>query len=333
MAYQCALSFGRESTYGTSVAVTRSYEFAEEDWQVIDEDVLGDGYRSAAEGPRYDAFVRPVTGGTGSMTLQPTSKGMGLLLEALTGSGTSTLVSGTTYQQGFYIDQTALPSETVQKLVPMRDGTVGVQEFRGATATGWTLSLEPKGVLRLETQWDVREFAAGQNADALAYLAGKRFDFSGASFQTGTYTAPTTTALASGNAALTGVRGFSVAVDLKMDVDGVYTGNNAGKKDQPAASDLPEITVTITKEYQSDDLLDAYRAGTHMCFVATLTTPESLSTGSPTFQVSFPSLRPKGPLPKTDKGIIVTDLTYVATWNGTQHPMYLATRTADTALA
>ena len=127
MAYQCAISVGRESTYGTGVATGRALEFAEEDWQLIDEDVEGEGYRSGAILPRHDAVTRPVTGGTGSLRIQPTSKGLGLLLEELTGgTATSNLVGGTTYQQVFTLDSASLPSTTVQRQVPRRGGVFGL---------------------------------------------------------------------------------------------------------------------------------------------------------------------------------------------------------------
>lgn len=334
MAYLCAMSAGRESTYGTAVTTGRAYEFTEEDWQLIDEDVKAEGYRSGASVARSDAVVRPVTGATGSFTTQPTSRGMGLLLEECMGAGASTLVSGTTYQQVFTLGSAALPAATWKRLVPTRAGVVTVQTFKGVVVTDFELKMDAKGVLTLSINRDAREFDAALSADALVYTIGQRFTFAGASFQTGTLTAPTTTALASATTSWAGIRSFGVKVDHKLDTDSVYTGNNAGKKDKPAPSDLAEITVTIGKEHIDSDLITAYRAGTHVALVATFVTTESLSTGAPTLQVVLPSLRPKGPLPKTDKGIIATDLTFEAFDNGSAaQPIWIVTRTSDAALA
>lgn len=328
MTYRCAISLGRESVYGTPVTTGRAYEFSDEGFDLGDLDVEGEGYRSGDDGAREADIIRPIVSAKGSLTLQPTSKGMGLLLEELLGTGVSTLVSTGLYQQNFSFADTP-KSVTVQKQLPARDQSILVQQFKGAVVTDWTLSMDAKGVLKLAINYDCRDaVATGLSADSLVYTIGTRFSFAGASFASGTYTAPTTTTLPAAGTAYAGVRAWSIKVDNKLDTDSVYTGGNSGLKDLPMPSDVREITMTADLELRDGTYQQAVRAGTASSFVATFTDG---STGQ--LVVGIPKLRPKGPLPKADKGLIVVSSQWKAYLDGTNPLLHLSTRTSDAALA
>ncbi len=330
--YRCALSFGKETTYGTAVATTHAVEFIDESFDLPDLDVEGEGFRSGDTVPRDGNVTRPVVSSTGGLSMQPTSKGMGLLLEWLMGAGSPALVGGTTWQQNFTLADLA-PSQTVQKQLPRRNQTLDVQQYKGSLVTSFEISMDAKGVLKLTIDCDNRDVAVGGTADALVYVVGTRFAFAGGSFGTGAFTAPTPTTLATAATPVAGVRSWSMKVDRKLDVDAPYNGNNSGLKDQPLPNALCEITMTAELELVDGAYAAAVRAGTPQSFVANFTA-EALSVGLASIQIAIPRLRPKGPLPKAAQGVITTSATYKVYSDGTStQPMWICTRTSDAALA
>lgn len=333
MSYLCALQAGREASYGAGATTAREYPIIDEAFDFPDPDVDGEGWYSGAEGPLDTAITRPVLAGSGSLTIQPMSKGFGLLAEELMGAATHTLVSGTTYQTLLTFADT-LPSAQWQKQLPERDGSTQVQDYVGCVVTSWDLTMESKGTLALAVNYDVRDPSGTGSADALVKITGTRFVFAGFSVQSGTITAPTTTTLGSGNAALAGVRGVKVTVDHKLDVDSPFNANNAGLKDQPMPSDLRSIEVELTRELVDETLETAFRNGTNVGLVLNFEA-ESLSTGKATLQIVLPSLRAKGPLPKVGKErILTTPYRLVAYKNASfAQRMWMVLRTSDAALA
>lgn len=334
MTYRCAISLGRETTYGTAVTTGREVAVMDEAFDWPDPDVDGEGFYSGAEGPLDTAICRPTTSGTGSLSLQPTSKGFGLLAEELMGAGASTLVSAGVYQQVFTFAD-VLPSVTVQKQVPQRDGTIVVQQHKGCVVTGFELGMDAKGILTLSLNYDVRDPSGTAAADALTKIVGTRFCFAGAASFTGTITAPTATALGVGSVPLEGVRSAKVTVDHKLDTDNPFHFGAAGLKDKPLPTgELRTIEVELTRELIDASFETAYRAGTNIGLVLTFES-ESLAAGKATVQIVLPALRAKGPLPKVSKeAVAVTPYKLVAYKTAAfAQRMWLVLRTSDAALA
>lgn len=334
MTYRCALSFGREASYGTQVTTGRAKHFITEGFDIPDLDVESEAYVPGSDVASLSGVTRPTKTAIGAMEYQPTTRGEGRMFETLMGAGLSALVSGTTYQQVFTFAD-VMPSETVQKQLPRRDQSIGTQTYRGVVNTGFEIKMDAKGVLAISADFDAREGVIGQAADALVTVMGERFVFAGAYFYSTLTSAPTSTALAVLANPVAGVRSWSVKVDHKLDTDATYTGNNAGLKDRPMPSDLREITMNASIEYQDDTFETAYLNGSALAFGARFQAlSETLSTGVPTIDVILPCLRAKGPMPKADKGLIVTDRTFKAYNNGTSaQRMWIVTRTADSALS
>ena len=335
MTYRCAISIGREAGYGTAVTTNRELAIIDEAFDVNDDDVDGEGYYSGDEGPRDTAVTRPVLGGSGSLSLQPTSKGTGLLLEEATGAtAVHTLVSSGIYQSVFTHGDTP-PSVTVQKQLPVaRTGSVAVQRFKGCIVTGYEISMDAKGILTFNLNYDVRDPYGTAAADALTKVFGTRYIFASAKSFSGTIVAPTTTALATGSSALAGVRTFKVTVDHKLDTDSPYNMNNGGYKDRPMPNDLRSIEVEITREFIDENFETALRAGTHMGLVFTFEA-ESLGASPAALQIVLPNLRPKGPLPKVGQDMILTTPYKLVAYKNASFAqrMWIVQRTSDAALA
>lgn len=334
MTYRCAISLGRESTYGSSVVTSREIAVIDEAFDWDDPEVDGEGFYSGTEGPSDTAICRPTIGGKGKLSFQPTSKGFGLLLEEMMGAAihNQTVANGVYQTVATFAD--SLPSVTVQKQLPKRDGSIAVQQFKGCLVTGFEFSMDAKGILQVSVDYDVRDPSGTAAADALTRIAGARFCFAGAKSYTGTITAPLTTALATGSVELSGVRSVKVAVDHKLDTDSPYNLNGSGLKDKPLPSDLRSIEVELTRELVDESMVTAWRNGTNVGLVLTFES-ESLGASNACLQIVLPSLRVKGPLPKVGKESVLTTPYKLVAYKSASFAqrMWAVLRTSDAALA
>jgi hypothetical protein len=335
MTYRCAITIGRESTYGTAVVTNRELAVIGEGFEAADNDVDGEGFYAGDEGPRDTGVTRPVLGGSGSLSLQPTSKGLGLMVEEIMGAAaTHTSVSAGIYQTLAVFGDT-YPSITLQKQLPIaRTGSLAVQQYKGCVVTGFDLTMDAKGVLQLAVNYDVRDPYGTASADALARVFGTRFSFAGAKSFSGTITAPTATALATGSTPLAGVRSFKVTVDHKLATDDPYNMNNGGLKDKPMPNELRTVEVELTRELVDESFETALRNGTSMGLVLTFEA-ESLGASNACLQVVLPSVRPKGPMPKVGQDMVLTTPYRLVAYKTAAFAqrMWLILRTSDVALA
>lgn len=97
---------------------------------------------------------------------------------------------------------------------------------------------------------------------------------------------------------------------------------------------LREVTGSMTIEYDSQTIGDAYLADTELAATLTFTSGEALSTGFAQFQIVTPAFKLDGELPKTNGTELVTqqvDFTVLDNLTAAQ-PLWLVLRTADSAL-
>ena len=338
MALQTDLSVGfkKESTYGTKVTVDRFLEFLPDEsldyeWQVINSKGLKVSNTGVARSSRR---VRTTSQGSGDVEFELVTKGMGTLFEALMGSGTSTLVSGSTYQQNFTL-ASALPSLTIQKGLVLADsgGTRNQYTFAGCVSTGFEINVPNADYATVKTSWDLRSFdtSTAYASPSYATTSGYHWGIAAATVG-GTVTAPTTTAIASGGTAVSNVRSFNLKVDHALSADRFNMGA-AGLKAAPYAG-VRVITGSIEMEHDSTTMHAALAADTELPITLTMTSTEALSTGFATFQVVLPACKLVKGLPKSNGGKVVTvsyefevlDNQVAAT------PMYVVFRTSDSAL-
>ena len=157
-----SVGFGVESTYGTAVTPTRWLEFTDEALTYTPNKVQGEGLRVGSYVARSNKRVTTTYDGGGVVTHETISKGMGLLLQAAFGTGTSTLVSGTTYQQLFTLGTSPSPL-TIQKGVVAGDagGTrvlrpEPARDDRPRRLPGWLRGVERHVFRRTRTRWPDR---------------------------------------------------------------------------------------------------------------------------------------------------------------------------------
>lgn len=329
----CSIGFGVESTYKTGVAPTVWPEFVEESMDWSKNTRQSAGLKVGSYVGRSRRRVVPTAAGSGDITIEAQSRGLGKIWRAVMGTGSSALVSGSTYQQIFTLGSSVPSALTIQKGLPMSDGTVSCTTFTGCMSTGFELSCPNGDIAMLRTSWDAGDISTAQSYTSPSYSTSSNlFHFGQGTVYTGTLTAPTSTVMASGTSAVAGVRSFSVSVNNNPDV-GRYNLNATGRKDIPLAG-VREIAVTMEIEHQSNTFRDAILADTEMFVLFDFTSANALSTGFEQLQVVLPALKFDSALAQSNAGnLIVQSTAAVGLDNETAaQPIWIVQRTADTAL-
>jgi len=329
-----------EVTYGTALTVTRFYEWdldqSEHQWDP--KRVQGSGMQVGDGGfGRADRSVSVLGQGAGKIGLDYQTKGMGVIVESLFGTGVSTLVSGSTFQQLFTSNLVGslLPARTVQYGIVRSDtgGTVDAYTYAGVTFPKMTLKCAAGEVLKGEFEWDARSQTKATGLATASYPAGllEPFHYGQVSEVTygGAVTVPTTTALKSGGTAVTNFRSFEMELDDNADIERWSLG---GTRNQPRIAKR-ECTLKVAAEYDAVVYDDALVNHTSNPFTITWTSSQALSTGFATLQLVFPATKITAgarPSPTTETPVTELELEVLKPASG--HAVYLVHRTADTTL-
>lgn len=330
----CSIGYKQESTYGTGVTVDRFLEFNSEDLDFTPARQTRKGMRVGRRTAISGRKITTTKQAGGPFETDIWTKGLGTLLQGAFGSGVSTLVSGSTYQQVFTWADT-LPSFTVQKGIPRVGGTVDAYTFLGMMVDSFTISIPSDDAATLSVEWDGRDMTTGTAYAAPSYVSSPNvYQWAHAAFTYGgTVTAPTATALASGGTPALDIRDLEITVNNNLNKER-WNGGLAGLKDKPTVG-IREVTGKFTAEYLARGYIDDFAADTERALTATLTSGEALSSGNATFQLVLSAIKLDGPgaVKSNDGDLITVEHTFTAYDNLTAaQPMYGVLRTADTAL-
>lgn len=330
------LMIGDETTYGTPVTVTRGYEHNPGDGMDYRPNrYQGEALRPGQVGDRRARRATPNFDYGGTFNTQPLSRGFGYLINKLMGGTPSnTVVSGAVHQVNHTLGG-ALKPFTLQQGIPRigADGSSTIDPFTyaGCVVPSWGLSMDNAGVLQLKFDVDARELST---ATALATYSGppvsaNLFTFAGASIYGGAYTAPTTTALATGGTALANVTNWNLDVSRNANVSR-FTFGNGGKKNIPVPGKAA-VTGTIGIEYTDQVYRDAYLADTDLTLVLNFEAA-TLATGKETIQINIANFRLDGELPKPNAEVTTASCNFTALENDTNPLLQIVQRTLDTTL-
>lgn len=333
------LGFKKETTFGTGVVVDTFAEFTEESLTWIPTFAQGAGMRVGQRVDYSDRRVLVKQEVGGSFAVEGLTKGLGKLFEAaLGGTGTSTLVSGTAYQQLFTPTTTDyLSSYTIQKgIPPLGGGATNPVTFTGMVCSGFDLTAPNAGIPSISFNWMGKGVDTATALATASYPTGvEQLSFiHGAITIGGTVTVPTATALATGGTATANVREVSLSYDNGLDSEGFNFGSTGSRTRKPALGKRA-ITGSMTVEYDSNTLRDAWLAQSDLAVVLTFATTTAISAGVfPTLQVTIPLVRLEGDIPQTNGGDVVTQSIDFTALDGrvAAHPLYVAIRTAETAI-
>lgn len=321
----CSVGLGVESVYGTAVARTRWFEFLDESFNFVKNVKQGVGLRVGSRVARSGRRVVASAEGSGDLTIEAVTKGLGLLWQLGLGSGTSTLVSAGVYQQVFTLGD-AMPSATIQKGIPRADGTVDAYTFTGCMVESLTIDCPNADNVKVKTSWNAKDMTTGAAYTAPSYATGPSvFTFAHGAVYSGALTAPTATALGSAATPVASIRSGSITIKHNLKTDR-YNCGGGGRKEKPFAG-VREISGSMVAEYADTAFRDAIVNDTSMTLVKTFT------AGLDVLQIVIPDVRFDGDIVKASTDLAMQDIK----WTGLDgltaaQPIWIVCRTADTAL-
>lgn len=321
----CSVGLGVESVYGTAVARTRWFEFLDESFNFVKNVKQGVGLRVGSRVARSGRRVVASAEGSGDLTIEAVTKGLGLLWQLGLGSGTSTLVSAGLYQQVFTLGD-AMPSATIQKGIPRADGTVDAYTFTGCMVESLTIDCPNADNVKVKTSWNAKDMTTATAYTAPSYATGPSvFTFAHGAVYSGALTAPTATALGSAATPVASIRSGSITIKHNLKTDR-YNCGGGGRKEKPFAG-IREISGSLVAEYADTAFRDAIVNDTSMTLVKTFT------AGADVLQIVIPDVRFDGDIVKASTDLAIQDIK----WTGLDgltaaQPIWIVCRTADTAL-
>ena len=321
----CSVGLGVESVYGTAVARTRWFEFLDESFNFVKNVKQGVGLRVGSRVARSGRRVVASAEGSGDLTIEAVTKGLGLLWQLGLGYGTSTLVSAGLYQQVFTLGD-AMPSATIQKGIPRADGTVDAYTFTGCMVESLTIDCPNADNVKVKTSWNAKDMTTATAYTAPSYATGPSvFTFAHGAVYSGALTAPTATALGSAATPVASIRSGSITIKHNLKTDR-YNCGGGGRKEKPFAG-VREISGSMVAEYADTAFRDAIVNDTSMTLVKTFT------SGADVLQVVIPDVRFDGDTVKASLDLAMQELK----WTGLDgltaaQPIWIVCRTADTAL-
>lgn len=321
----CSVGLGVESVYGTAVARTRWFEFLDESFNFVKNVKQGVGLRVGSRVARSGRRVVASAEGSGDLTIEAVTKGLGLLWQLGLGSGTSTLVSAGLYQQVFTLGD-VMPSATIQKGIPRADGTVDAYTFTGCMVESLTIDCPNADNVKVKTSWNAKDMTTATAYTAPSYATGPSvFTFAHGAVYSGALTAPTATALGSAATPVASIRSGSITIKHNLKTDR-YNCGGGGRKEKPFVG-IREISGSLVAEYADTAFRDAIVNDTSMTLVKTFT------SGTDVLQIVIPDVRFDGDIVKASTDLAMQDIK----WTGLDgltaaQPIWIVCRTADTAL-
>jgi hypothetical protein len=276
------LGIAAESTYGTFVAPTKFVEFTSESLQYQKTTAQSSGI---AAGRLVDLSSRRVVttkGATGSLSMEVTTKSMGLLLQALMGTSVTPVQQSTTtaYLQTHTLADSFGKSLTIQKGVPLTSGTVSDFSVVGCKVVSAEFSCEVGGMLMATFELDGKTVDEAQTLASPSYPTMAPFHFGQMALKTGAFGA---------EAARDGIRKVTVKIERPQATERYYAGQ-AGLKKEPIANDKVKITGSLETDYTETTLTDLFVSDAATSLVWEFT-GDLIETGQNyTFRVTLPAV-------------------------------------------
>ena len=333
-----AVGFKKETTFGTYIAPDKFVEFVSEDFAWVPEFSEGAALRYGKRMLAANRRVKVKESTTGSVEVEATTKGLGALFEAALGTGTSTVASGAAFQQLFTPTTTdPLPAYTFQKGIPLvGGGAAQPTSFTGCVCSGFELTAANGAIPTLKFNFVGKGIDTASAFVTPSYPASyELLSFVGGSIRIGgSVTPPTATALASGGTAAANVTDVDLTFENGLDEGGFFLGGSGQRGRRPVVG-LRSLTGTITAEYDSNTLRDAYLNQTDLAIVLKFAHPTAI-TGAyyPTLEITIPVVRLDGEVPKANAGEVITQEIGFTAVDGQSaaHPVYVAIVTAETTI-
>jgi hypothetical protein len=302
------LGVGLQSAYGTYQAPDRFYEF---DSAALSPDVkkLRSRGRGGGQYQRASRVRTSIGGGSGTLTLDAVTKGIGRLLYLAFGQVATTQIDTTAeYRHRFTPDAVGLRgiAGTVQGGWPMADtGTVQPISCIGGKITETKFSCAMDDLLKITTTWDFQKLVTTEPLEPDSYPQGA-VPFT---FLDGELTID-------GSSAAT-VKSVDATMTRPLKIDRRSFGGN---KREPLQNGELAVTGEFGSEFESVDAYDAWVTGEQLAdLVLTFLGPTIPTTTNPyKLVMTVPLLEYDGSAPTVDSDdVLEQTLPFKALWNET----------------
>lgn len=326
---------GKETTYGTAVAVTRGYEIISEDfagsYPRVQADALSGSYVD-----RGDRFAVNNKGASGTVTIEPLTRWFGDWLATMMGTVVTTGPTETTvYTHTATMGALSGKSLTVQVLRADETDTVQPWTYEGGKVTNFEFSNSVDQTLRCAIGMDF-EKESNPDAPSVPYtstvLAGAGLNTpTGANVMNWQY----------GNISVGGsqieVSEVSVKVDNSLNTDRWFISQTGGKK-EPKQDGKRKIEWSFTTTYKDNNFWEKVSSATIAGSYATLNAywegPILLGT------TLYPRLELQIPMARFDEGgptvsgpsALEQSFSGVGLYDGTNSALTVIYKSADTTV-
>ncbi|MEU9861331.1 phage tail tube protein [Streptomyces sp. NPDC047971] len=312
-----------ESTYGTFVAPTRFLEFTKESLVLKKTTAQSAGVAAGRLMALSDRRVLTQKEVSGSIEMEVTNTGMGLLLQALMGTTVTPAQQESTdaYLQVHNLADNFGKFLTIQKGVPLTTGVVTDKSFVGCKVAGAEFSCDVGGMLMSTWEIDGKDCSEAQTLATASYPARSPFHFGQMAIKAGAFES---------EVALDGIRKVSVKFERPMATDRFYAGQS-GLKKEPISNDLVKVTGSIEMDYVGTTLDDLHTSDGETSLVWEFVGPQIETTYNETFRIVLPAIKVDDAPPTIDGfEVIKPTINFTALYDGT-NPVSIEYLSTDTA--
>jgi len=219
------IGIAAESVYGTFVAPAKFIEFTKESLVLKKTTAQSAGIAAGRLLPLSSRRVVTQRQGSGTLDMEVTNKGMGLLLQTLMGTSVTPVqqTATTAYLQTHTLADVFQKSLTIQVGVPLTTGVVTDKTFVGCKVISAEFSCEVGGMLTVSLEIDAKNVDETQTLAVASYSNMSPFHFGQMALKTGTFGTETVR---------DGIRKVSVKYERPQAVDRFYA-NSSGLKAEP----------------------------------------------------------------------------------------------------
>ncbi|MFI9497845.1 phage tail tube protein [Streptomyces sp. B21-104] len=272
-----------EASYGTFLAPTKFIEFTKESLVLQKTTAQSAGIAAGRLVPLSSRRVVTQRQASGSLEMEVTNKGMGVLLQTLMGTTVTPVQQAATsaYLQTHILADVAGKSLVIQKGVPTTAGTVTDKTFLGCKVISAEFSCEVGGMLLATFEIDSKDCDETQTLAVATYPAMSPFHFGQMSVKTGAYGTET---------ALDGIRKVSLKIERPQAVERFYAGQS-GLKKEPISNDQVKITGSLETDYVATALDDLHTSDAATSLVWDFTGPLIAAANPERITFKVPAIR------------------------------------------
>ncbi|MFB7548594.1 phage tail tube protein [Streptomyces sp. NPDC056154] len=318
------IGIAAESTYGTFVAPTKFIEFTKEGLQLKKTTAQSAGIAAGRLLPLSSRRVVTQRQASGSLDMEVTTKGMGVLLQTLMGTSVTPVKQATSdaYLQTHVLADTAGKSLTIQKGVPLTTGTVTRKNFVGCKIVSAEFSCEVGGMLTASFEIDSKDCQETSVLAVATYPTMAPFHFGQMALRTGVFGAEVDRS---------GIRKVSIKFERGMATERFYAGQS-GTKAEPISNDQVKVTGSIEMDYVDTVLDDLHTSDAATSLVWAFTGAEIAPTYSESITFNLPAIR-FDEAPPTVEGfdVIKPTLNFTGLYDGS-NPLSITYMSTDITL-